>query len=62
VRELPKLKDERAVKYFADFIYKENEKIIVEDVKSEATKKDKAYIIKRKLFKYNHPNIIFREV
>ena len=39
---------EREVKYIADFVYKENGKTVVEDVKSEATK-TREYIIKRKL-------------
>ena len=59
---IPKQKGERAVKYIADFVYTENDKTIVEDVKSDFTRKDKAYIIKRKLFKLNYPLCIFREV
>lgn len=43
---------ERAVKYVADFVYTENREVIVEDVKSEATRKNKEYIIKRKLMLY----------
>lgn len=39
---------ERPVKYVADFVYKENGEMIIEDVKSEATKTPQ-YIIKRKL-------------
>ena len=46
---------ERAVKYVADFVYKETrdgkEYFVVEDVKSEATK-TREYIIKRKLMLY----------
>jgi len=37
-------------------------KTVVEDVKSPATAKDKAYIVKRNLFEYQNPNIEFREV
>ena len=50
--------------YVADFIYQEvaSGKLICEDVKSDATRKDKAYIIKRKLFKYLYKNYEFREV
>ena len=59
---IPKQKDERAVSYYADFVYEEKGQTIVEDVKSFATKKDKAYIIKRKLLKYKYPDVIFREV
>ena len=55
---------ERAVFYYADFVYLEvrTNKMVVEDVKSPATKKNKEYIIKRKLFKYLYKNYEFREV
>ncbi|MCL2223606.1 MAG: DUF1064 domain-containing protein [Defluviitaleaceae bacterium] len=36
--------------------------VIVEDVKSPATAKDKAYIVKRNLFEFQNPKIDFREV
>ena len=39
---------EKAVNYYADFVYWEGDQMVVEDVKSEATKTE-AYIIKRKL-------------
>ena len=42
---------ERAVVYRADFVYTEDGKMVVEDVKSEATK-TREYIIKRKLMLY----------
>ena len=58
---VPKTKDERAVYYCADFVYEENGKLVCEDVKSPATRRDKTYIIKRKLFKYNYPEYEFRE-
>ena len=48
---IPKQDGERPCHYIADFVYtdlKTGSKV-VEDVKSEATRKDKAYIIKRKL-------------
>lgn len=44
---------ERAVNYIADFTYTENGKLIVEDVKSPATRTSE-YIIKRKLMRYVH--------
>ena len=44
---------ERAVIYRADFVYTENGKTVVEDVKSEATK-TREYVIKRKLLLYTH--------
>jgi hypothetical protein len=40
---------EKSVVYIADFVYNEDGKRVVEDVKSEATKKKESYIIKRKL-------------
>jgi hypothetical protein len=51
---IPKQDGERAVFYVADFMYIEGNKFIVEDVKSEATKKKESYIIKRKLMQYVH--------
>jgi hypothetical protein len=53
-----KLKDEtklleRKVSYIADFVYEENGKTVVEDVKSVATQTEK-FIIKRKLMLYIH--------
>ena len=39
---------ERAVVYVADFVYRENDKVVVEDTKSKATR-TKEYVIKRKL-------------
>lgn len=59
---VPKTKDERAVFYIADFVYMQDGKLIAEDVKSDATRKDKTYIIKRKLFKYLYPDYFFQEV
>lgn len=44
---------ERAVVYRADFVYTEDGKTVVEDVKSEATK-TREYVIKRKLLLYTH--------
>ena len=58
---VPKTKDERAVFYVADFVYKQDGKLIAEDVKSDITRKNPTYIIKRKLFKYNYPEYEFRE-
>lgn len=54
----------RAIIYIADFFYYDNkkQKYIVEDVKSEATKKDKVYNIKKKMFMYQYVNIDFKEV
>lgn len=49
---------EKPVKYKADFVYKENGSVIVEDTKGVKTKD---YIIKRKLMLYIH-NIRINEV
>lgn len=38
-------------KYYADFIYKQDGELVVEDVKSEPTRKLPAYRIKNKLMK-----------
>ena len=42
----------RAINYIADFVYEQDGKQIVEDVKSEATRKDKVYLIKKKMLLY----------
>lgn len=59
---IPKQKDERGVSYIADFYYIENNREVVEDVKSKITAKKTDYIIKRKLFKERYSNIEFREI
>lgn len=51
---IPKQEGERAVYYIADFVYNENGKKVVEDVKSKGTKKKESYIIKRKLMLWVH--------
>lgn len=48
---IPKQQGERAVKYIADFVYKENGRVIVEDVKGKRTQ---VYILKRKLMLERH--------
>lgn len=48
---IPKQEGERAVEYIADFVYRENGNLVVEDVKG---KKTKDYIIKRKLMLWVH--------
>jgi len=55
----PKQKGERAVHYIGDFRYIEDGKVVVEDVKGFRTKE---YLIKRRFFKYQNPDIDFREV
>lgn len=51
---IPKQEGERAVFYVADFTYIEDDKFVVEDVKSPATRKKESYIIKRKLMLWVH--------
>lgn len=58
---IPKQEGERAVKYIADFVYEQNGKKVVEDVKSPATRKKPEYVIKRKLMQYIH-HIKIKEV
>lgn len=43
----------RAITYIADFVYKDSKgQVHVVDVKSEATKKDKVYRLKKKMLAY----------
>jgi hypothetical protein len=58
---VPKTPGEKAVFYVADFVYEQENKLVCEDVKSPITKKNPAYIIKRKLFKYLYKDYEFRE-
>lgn len=50
---------QRPIYYIADFSYTENDKNIVEDVKG---KKTEVYNLKKKLFLYKYPDIIFKEI
>lgn len=52
---------EKSCSYVADFTYYKYGKLVVEDVKSEITRSNAAYIIKRKLMLYQH-NIHINEV
>lgn len=48
-------KNIQAISYIADFTYLDEEnKLHIVDVKSEATKKDKVYRLKKKLFQYKY--------
>lgn len=58
---VPKQDGEKPVRYYADFTYIQNGELVVEDVKSPATRENDTYIIKRKLMLYVH-NIRIREV
>jgi hypothetical protein len=51
----------KVCKYIADAVYLENGAQVVEDVKSEITRKDPAYRLKNKLMRAVH-NIEIREV
>lgn len=55
-------KRERPIYYKADFVYFDIEKgeTVIEDVKSEATRKDKVYQIKRKMMA--HKGLYIEEV
>lgn len=44
----------RAITYIADFVYKDDKGMHVVDVKSEATRKDKVYRLKKKMFAYKY--------
>lgn len=52
----------RPITYIADFRYVENGKVIVEDVKSSFTAKDKVYKIKKKMLLYKYEGFEFREI
>lgn len=55
---------QRAITYVADFVYKEGDNVIVEDLKSVITAKDSTYKIKKKmllwLFKKDEDYINFK--
>ncbi len=64
---LPPFKDragkyERAIKYKADFAYVERGQVVVEDVKSAATRGARDWSLRRKLFKHRYPDVELREV
>lgn len=55
-------KTHRKIEYIADFVveYADGHTEVI-DVKSEFTKKDKVYCIKKKLFEYKYPNLSLLE-
>lgn len=57
-------KKHRPIYYIVDFFYfdKKLDCYIAEDVKSKATREDKVYRLKKKLFMYQYHNISFKEV
>lgn len=54
-------KAERAIVYVADAVYFENGKMVVEDTKSDMTRKLPVYRMKRKMLLFKYPDIEFRE-
>ena len=57
-------KKQRPIYYIADFFYFDTKLdcYVAEDVKSKATQKDKVYRLKSKMFMYQYPNILFKEI
>lgn len=51
----------RGVSYIADFTYKQNDELVVEDVKSNFTRKLPMYVVKKKLMMHMH-HIEIKEV
>lgn len=51
----------RAITYTADFSYWEKGQKVVEDVKSPPTRRKTDYVIRKKLFLKQHPEIVFKE-
>ena len=58
----------RSINYVADFVYKEGDKVVVEDLKSKITAENPVYRIKKKLLLYifrsdeDYINYEFKEV
>jgi hypothetical protein len=53
----------KRIVYLADFSYTDEQgRTVVEDVKSEATAKDKVYVLKKKLFLKRYQEYVFSEV
>lgn len=52
---------ERAIKFVADYVYNEGGDKIIEDVKSWITKRNRAYILKRKMVRMRYPEYKFKE-
>ena len=56
-----KYENKRARYYVADFVYEENGKKIIEDVKSPITRKNPVYSLKKSLVLVNYPEYFFKE-
>lgn len=52
IEKIPKV--QREISYVADFTYEKNDELIVEDVKSKGTIKDKVFQLKKKLFRWKY--------
>ena len=57
-----KYANKRARYYIADFVYKEDGKPVIEDVKSYMTRKLAVYSLKKALVQVNYPEYEFREI
>jgi len=51
----------RAITVTWDFYYQRGAQAYVEDVKSPSTRKETAYNIRKRLFLYDYPDIVFEE-
>lgn len=56
------IKNSRARKYIADFVYEEKGKKTIEDVKSPITRKEATYTLKKQLVQWQYPEYEFKEV
>lgn len=54
-------KTQRAITYVCDFMYEQDGKTVVEDVKSKMTMKLPEYRLKKKMFMYRYPQYVFFE-
>lgn len=60
---VPKKNANRRTRYYiADFVYEENGKKIIEDVKSKITRQNQLYSLKKSIVLANYPEYEFREV
>lgn len=54
-------KVQRAITYVCDFMYEQNGRTVVEDVKSKMTMRLPEYRLKKKMFLFKYPQYIFYE-
>lgn len=57
-----KYENKRARYYVADFVYVENGKRVIEDVKSPITRSNPVYSLKKALVQVNYPEYEFKEL